>query len=115
MSRTDRAVCSAHRIKADGSVTLDDDFVMPIRHLRLTLTQKAQNRPASLYGLLEERMNRGVRVALVALGAVVAGVLIAYYVVGYLLVTPPTSSPASGGPGPANLTLHTVAALGAVD
>jgi len=57
-------------------------------------------------------MNRSVRVALVALGAVVAGVLIAFYVVGYLLVTPQTVQAPSSGTGTANLTLQTVAALG---
>jgi hypothetical protein len=61
---------------------------------------------------MEERMNRSVRVALVALGAVAAGVLIAFYVVSYLLVTPPTLSAASSGAGTASLTLQTVAAFG---
>jgi hypothetical protein len=58
-------------------------------------------------------MNRGVRVALVALGAVVAGVLIAFYVVAYLIVTPPTTTAASSGSGTASLTLQTVASYGA--
>jgi len=57
-------------------------------------------------------MNRSVRVALVALGAVVAGVLIAFYVVDFLMVTPPTTAAASSGAGEASLTLQTVAALG---
>ena len=57
-------------------------------------------------------MNRGVRVALVALGAIAAGALIAFYLVAYLLVKPPTTSAASSGAGTASLTLQTVAAFG---
>jgi hypothetical protein len=58
-------------------------------------------------------MNRGVRLALVALGTAAAAVLIVFYIVGYLLVTPPTSTAASSGSGTASLTLQTVAAYGA--
>jgi len=60
-------------------------------------------------------MNRGARIALVALGAVVAGVLVTFYVVGYLLVTPPTTSAAASGAGTASLTMQTVAAFGSGD
>jgi len=57
-------------------------------------------------------MNRSVRLALVALGTAAAGVLIAFYVVGFLLVTPPTSTAVPTGTGTASLTLQTVATYG---
>ena len=47
----------------------------------------------------------------VLIGVVVATALIAFYVVGYLMVTPPVIA-ATGSPREANLTLQTVAALG---
>jgi hypothetical protein len=53
-----------------------------------------------------------MRVAVVALGTAVAAALIAFYVVEFLVPTPPTTSAASNGAGTASLTLQTVAATG---
>jgi hypothetical protein len=56
-------------------------------------------------------MGRVTRLISVLLGVVVGAALIAYYVVGYLAVTPPVIA-ATGGPGNASLTMQTVASIG---
>lgn len=56
-------------------------------------------------------MSRTARLAATALGAVVVAGLIAYYVLGYLIVRPPAVR-ASGSAPHAYLTLQTVASLG---
>ncbi len=56
-------------------------------------------------------MGRVTRLISVLLGVVVGAALIAYYVVGYLVVTPPVIA-ATGGPGNASLTMQTVASIG---
>ena len=56
-------------------------------------------------------MTQAARIIGVLLGVVISAALIAYYVVGYLMVTPPVIA-ATGSPREANLTLQTVASLG---
>jgi hypothetical protein len=56
-------------------------------------------------------MTQAARMIGVLIGVVIAAALIAYYVVGYLMVTPPVVA-ATGSSSQANLTLQTVASLG---
>jgi hypothetical protein len=56
-------------------------------------------------------VNRAARFGAVGAGVAIAAALIAYYVIGYLLVRPPAVA-ASGKPARATLTLQTVASLG---
>jgi hypothetical protein len=56
-------------------------------------------------------MSVGARLAAVGLGIAVGAALIVYYIVGYLVVRPPTIA-ASGSAPQARLTLQTVASLG---
>jgi hypothetical protein len=56
-------------------------------------------------------VSKGARIAAVAVGTAVAAGLVAYYILGYLIVRPPTVQAAGSGPH-ARLTLQTVASLG---
>jgi hypothetical protein len=56
-------------------------------------------------------MSRTVRLMTVAVGVVVAAALIAFYIVSYLMVRPPTVAAAGKAPH-ARLTLQTVASIG---
>ena len=56
-------------------------------------------------------MTKAARMIGVLIGVVIAAALIAFYVVGYLMVTPPVIA-STGSSREANLTLQTVASLG---
>ena len=56
-------------------------------------------------------MTKAARTIGVLIGVVISAALIAYYVVGYLMVTPPVIA-ATGSSREADLTLQTVASLG---
>jgi hypothetical protein len=57
-------------------------------------------------------MSVGAKLAAVLLGVAVGAALIAFYVVGYLIVTPPSVAATQTAPQQARLTLQTVASLG---
>ncbi len=56
-------------------------------------------------------MSKSARLAGVLGGVAIAAGLLAYYIVGYLVVTPPNVQ-AAGGPASSRVTMQTVAALG---
>jgi heme/copper-type cytochrome/quinol oxidase subunit 2 len=60
----------------------------------------------------EESMNRAIRLASIAVATAAAGVLVGFYIVAFLMATPPTVSSRSSGQGQAQVTLQTVAAIG---
>ncbi len=57
-------------------------------------------------------MSRAMRLALVAVATAAAGVLVGFYIVAFLMATPPTVNSAQTSPGQARITLQTVAAIG---
>src|SRR5438105_483713 len=52
------------------------------------------------------------KVLAVAFGVAAAGVMVGFYIVGYVLYHPPVEASVSTGPSSANLVLQTVAAYG---